>query len=152
MTFSFIPPHTHLQGSRCVGFTLSSGGLDCWLYAWVPSLTATGGQGTTYYSKAESAPVHPPFPPSPASPMTPIRASVPGDILTDLQRAGRWLRQARAEPDAKLSASTYGMMIDACARMGDIASAESWLERMQEAGGRHGVPGSVRSSTAHGEV
>eukprot|EP01052_Picozoa_sp_SAG31_P009847 SAG31_NODE_527_length_14452_cov_4.274925_1_plen_264_part_00 len=83
------------QGRHCVGFTLQ--GLNCWLYAWVPSLTATGAQGVTYFSKRSvPVPPHPipppPAPPSPppppAPPRLPIAASVPGDILTDLQRAG----------------------------------------------------------------
>jgi hypothetical protein len=75
-----------VQGSRCVGFTAVAA--QCWLYGSVPSLVSgTAVPGVIYYGKRSQ-----PTPSTPASPPSPvprtINATVPGDIISDLQRAG----------------------------------------------------------------
>jgi hypothetical protein len=75
------------NSSSCKGFTQTSS--DCWIYDVVPSLVFCEA-GVTYFSKSSALPPHPlPPPPSPPPPPISISATVPGDILTDLQRAGK---------------------------------------------------------------
>ena len=88
------------QGAACVGvsaFRTQVGGGDpvlatqCRTYGSVPSLISDSTQliGLVYYAKRQlPVPPHPPIPPPlPPLPST-INATVPGDVITDLQRAG----------------------------------------------------------------
>jgi hypothetical protein len=77
------------DGPHCVGFTTAGG--SCWLYGWVPALVAPAAPipGLIYFSKRSlPLPPHPPAPPPPPPVPARINATVPGDIITDLQRAG----------------------------------------------------------------
>eukprot|EP00040_Diaphanoeca_grandis_P024326 m.133582 g.133582 ORF g.133582 m.133582 type:complete len:1057 (-) comp29683_c0_seq3:38-3208(-) len=67
---------------NCVGFTMDSSRTECWLYNFVTNLTTVGAQGDVYFSKSKVT-----KPPSPPVPPVTITATVPGDVLTDLQRA-----------------------------------------------------------------
>lgn len=86
------------QDSGCVGFTTDPTRVNCYLYETVPALTTADAAGDAYFSKPGlPIPSHPPIPPPPPPPPAPpsrpptpgivIDAVVPGDILTDLERA-----------------------------------------------------------------
>jgi hypothetical protein len=85
------------QGESCVGFTATEKQIgagdpvlatQCWTYGRVSSLVI-GSTSVTYYSKrALPIPPHPPSPPPPPPLARVMNATVPGDVISDLQRAG----------------------------------------------------------------
>ena len=82
--------------AACVGFTITGGTTNpptktCWFYKSVPSLVkpAIWIVGLAYYAKRSlPTPPHPPPPPAPLPLPRSINTTIPGDIISDLQRAG----------------------------------------------------------------
>jgi len=52
----------------------------------------------------------------------------------DPTRAERWTGAFRQAGAAKLDGSSYGTIINACARAGDVPGAQQWFETMEKAG------------------